>query len=256
MWTIKSPCDAWRQRFYWRPFEFVVVFAGEDYQYGVRLLLVAVGQDQNLLGLCVVCIILRQAYAIGAFVFLGSVATSAEAWVLAKLWFQRANKKPLKKGKDLACVWNVSELLNQNAQFALITPWRYREIGHYDCLLWRPRDWRHSVCQKKRLRHWGVTRSKPADLCLWLAQGTPFTCVPASLQIGAVCAAFPEYQADTRRRAREILAWKATTIFMTSGHGGCHPMGFGVRQKNAGFMAANVWLSEEGPRSFVDSVAP
>ncbi|MBU2237307.1 MAG: peptidase C39 family protein, partial [Gammaproteobacteria bacterium] len=83
----------------------------------------------------------------------------------------------------------------------------------------------------------------------WLAQGTPFTCGPASLQM-VLSSMHPDYQATP---IDELEIWReATTIFMTSGHGGCHPMGLALAAKKRG-LSADVWLSEDGPL-FVDSV--
>ena len=51
----------------------------------------------------------------------------------------------------------------------------------------------------------------------------------------------------------ELLLWReATTIFMTAGHGGCHPMGLALAARQRG-LEARVWCNQTGPL-FVDSV--
>ncbi|PYF83181.1 ribosomal protein S18 acetylase RimI-like enzyme [Marinomonas alcarazii] len=172
-----------------------------------------------------------------------SLAVSPEARGLGigKLLIEACEKKALKKGKMLLRL-EVSDV-NHNA-IALYQKMGYKEFGHYDAYY---EDQTDAIRMQKRLRHAGdeqTTRAIP-----WLAQGTPFTCGPASLQM-VLSSMHPEYQATPED---ELEIWReATTIFMTSGHGGCHPMGLGLAAKKRG-LSADVWLSEEGPL-FVDSV--
>ena len=77
----------------------------------------------------------------------------------------------------------------------------------------------------------------------WLAQSTEFTCGPASLMM-AMTALDSAYQPSHRE---EIRLWReSTTVFMTSGHGGCHPLGLAIASTRRGF-TAEVWISQEGP---------
>jgi ribosomal protein S18 acetylase RimI-like enzyme len=74
-------------------------------------------------------------------------------------------------------------------------------------------------------------------------QHTDFTCGPACLMM-AMKAVDPTIELDRRT---ELALWReATTIFMTTGHGGCGPLGLALAAWRRGF-AAEVWLSEEGP---------
>jgi hypothetical protein len=60
----------------------------------------------------------------------------------------------------------------------------------------------------------------------------------------------PGYQPS---RHEELQIWReATTIFMTSGHGGSHPLGLAIAAVKRGFHA-EVWINQSGPL-FVDSV--
>jgi hypothetical protein len=54
-------------------------------------------------------------------------------------------------------------------------------------------------------------------------------------------------------REQEIELWReATTIFMTSGHGGCHPIGLALAAKRRQF-TVEVWINQTGAL-FIDSV--
>jgi ribosomal protein S18 acetylase RimI-like enzyme len=83
----------------------------------------------------------------------------------------------------------------------------------------------------------------------WISQTTPFTCGPASLMM-AMNSLDPGYCPSP---LEEIQIWReATTIFMTSGHGGCHPLGLALAAVERGF-AAEVWVNQQGPL-FVEGV--
>ncbi len=83
----------------------------------------------------------------------------------------------------------------------------------------------------------------------WYQQTTSFTCGPASLLM-AMGSLRPRLKRD---RTSELDIWReATTIFMTSGHGGCHPVGLGLAAARRGFQA-EVYLSTGEPL-FVNGV--
>jgi ribosomal protein S18 acetylase RimI-like enzyme len=68
----------------------------------------------------------------------------------------------------------------------------------------------------------------------WIAQTTPFTCGPAALMM-AMTGQDPAYQPSP---LEEVQIWReATTIFMTSGHGGSHPVGLALAARRRGFPA-------------------
>lgn len=68
----------------------------------------------------------------------------------------------------------------------------------------------------------------------WLKQNTPFTCGPAALMM-ALSALDKNYVVSLEE---ELELWReATTIFMTSGHGGCHPVGLALAAQARGFNA-------------------
>lgn len=73
----------------------------------------------------------------------------------------------------------------------------------------------------------------------WIRQTTAFTCGPAALMM-AMRAVDNNYEPSQHE---ELQIWReATTIFMTSGHGGCHPIGLALAARQRGFKA-EVWIN-------------
>ena len=80
-------------------------------------------------------------------------------------------------------------------------------------------------------------------------QTLEFTCGPAALMM-AMHALDPELILDRRE---EIRLWReATTVYMTSGHGGCGPYGLALAATHRGF-DVEIYVNEEGVL-FIDSV--
>ncbi|MDA3873320.1 MAG: peptidase C39 family protein, partial [Kiritimatiellae bacterium] len=111
-------------------------------------------------------------------------------------------------------------------------------------------DHRHDLQRmQKRIRHpdqQAVHRPSP-----WYRQTTDFTCGPAALlmAMGALDSSRLLHQEE------ELDIWReATSIFMTSGHGGSHPLGLALAAARRGFHV-EVWLKQtsalftEGVRS-------
>ncbi|MCF6436271.1 GNAT family N-acetyltransferase/peptidase C39 family protein [Pseudoalteromonas sp. MMG022] len=77
----------------------------------------------------------------------------------------------------------------------------------------------------------------------WYKQTTDFTCGPAALMMAM-------HSLDSEQpltQVQELAIWReATTIFMTSGHGGCHPIGLALSAINRGFNA-QVFLTQLTP---------
>jgi ribosomal protein S18 acetylase RimI-like enzyme len=83
----------------------------------------------------------------------------------------------------------------------------------------------------------------------WLKQTTPFTCGPAALMM----AMHGLNKAYTPSQEEELNLWReATTIFMTSGHGGCHPVGLALAARRRNF-TVEVWINQTGTL-FIDGV--
>jgi len=125
----------------------------------------------------------------------------------------------------------------------------YQSLGYQRFGLYRDyyQDHKDALRYQKCIRRY---RDQPQHRELhWLRQTTPFTCGPASLMM-AMHGLNADYQPS---REEEINVWReATTIFMTSGHGGCHPIGLALAAHRRGF-SAEVWLNQTGPL-FIDGV--
>ena len=108
-------------------------------------------------------------------------------------------------------------------------------------------DHQDALRYQKRIRHFDATLwQRPVP---WYRQTTDFTCGPASLMM-AMRALDPALKL---RQREELQIWReATTIFMTAGHGGCHPLGLALAAVARDY-DAEVWISQPGPL-FVDSV--
>ena len=108
-------------------------------------------------------------------------------------------------------------------------------------------DHRNALHMQKRIRYLAdnlIKRPIP-----WYQQTTEFTCGPASLIMAMA-------SLDKKRgmtQDEELDIWReATTIFMTSGHGGSHPIGLGLAARKRGF-SVEVYLNQESPL-FIDGV--
>ncbi|WP_101757115.1 GNAT family N-acetyltransferase/peptidase C39 family protein [Oceanicoccus sp. KOV_DT_Chl] len=83
----------------------------------------------------------------------------------------------------------------------------------------------------------------------WYCQTTNFTCGPAALMM-AMASLEPELRMDQQL---ELDIWRqATSIFMTSGHGGCHPFGLALAAGDNNF-ETEVWLNTHDTL-FIDGV--
>ena len=108
-------------------------------------------------------------------------------------------------------------------------------------------DHSDALRMQKRIRYPGRTRKEV--FVPWFGQTTSFTCGPACLMMvmGAV-------DRDMRpEQSVELDIWReATTVFMTSGHGGCHPLGLALAAHRRGFQV-EVLMSQIEP-IFLDGV--
>lgn len=118
---------------------------------------------------------------------------------------------------------------------------RFGAIPHYY------EDGEEALRFEKRIRFHAVDR---ADISVpYYSQTTPFTCGPASLLM-AMSALRPGTPMDQRE---ELRLWReATTIYMSSGHGGCGPQGLALAAERRGF-GVELFLNDDGVL-FLDSV--
>lgn len=133
---------------------------------------------------------------------------------------------------------------DNNAAIQLYEQLGYNRFGEYEDYY---EDHEDAFRYQKRIlkfdeSHW----QRPVP---WYRQRTEFTCGPASLMM-AMQALDKNVQPSL---SEEIDLWReATTVFMTSGHGGCHPLGLAIAARKRGFKA-EVWISGDQVL-FIDSV--
>ena len=125
----------------------------------------------------------------------------------------------------------------------------YESLGYQKFGIYRDyyQDHKDALRYQKRIRRYSDTLQHRS--VHWLKQTTHFTCGPAALMM-AMHALNRSYQPS---QEEEINIWReATTIFMTSGHGGCHPLGLALAAKRRNFRV-EVWINQTGTL-FIDGV--
>ncbi len=133
---------------------------------------------------------------------------------------------------------------DNQAAIALYTGLGYVGFGSYQDYY---EDHQAALRMQKRVRHLsgtGQTQAVP-----FYQQTMDFTCGPAATMM-AMAALDPGVKLT---QALELDIWRqATTVFMTSGHGGCHPVGLALAAQQHG-LAARVYINRTGPL-FVEGV--
>jgi ribosomal protein S18 acetylase RimI-like enzyme len=142
------------------------------------------------------------------------------------------------------CVTLRLEVRVDNASsIALYETMGYRRFGFYDDYY---EDHMDALRYEKRL----VPSLRP-DMARvpYYEQTLEFTCGPAALMM-AMGALDPAIELSRRL---ELRLWReSTTVFMTSGHGGCGPFGLALAAHHRGF-EVEVYVNDEGAL-FIDSV--
>lgn len=146
--------------------------------------------------------------------------------------------------KDHGCVHMRAEIRIDNIpSIALFQSLGYRQFGVYEDYY---EDHANALRFEKRLVRRVDFRGVRVP---YYRQTLDFTCGAAALMM-AMKTIDPEFQLDRRT---EVRMWReATTVFMTSGHGGCGPYGLALAAHHRGFDAA-VYVSDPSGL-FVDSV--
>ena len=120
----------------------------------------------------------------------------------------------------------------------------YRVFGEYSDYY---DDHTDALRMQKKIQNIATTSNQRATP--WYQQTTEFTCGPASLMM-AMASQDVQTPLD---QGLELDLWReATTISMTSGHGGCHPLGLAIAARERGFEAA-VFLNTDSAL-FLDGV--
>ncbi|MCQ2990139.1 GNAT family N-acetyltransferase/peptidase C39 family protein [Pseudomonas tremae] len=163
-----------------------------------------------------------------------AIADSARGLGLGKQLLQRAEQQAVERD----CAYLRLEVRPDNAAaIALYERSGYRRFAQVDDYY---QDHAPALRYEKRIvehvRH--DSRSVP-----YYQQTLDFTCGPACLLM-AMKALQP---ARLMGRAEELQIWReATTVFMTSGHGGCSPQGLALAAWRRGF-AVKLLVSMSGP---------
>lgn len=125
----------------------------------------------------------------------------------------------------------------------------YKKLGYVVFGTWHDYydDHQDALRMQKRIRF--LAKNHLQKDTPWYQQTTEFTCGPAAL-IMAMASLNPKTHMS---QELELDLWReATTIFMTSGHGGCHPVGLALAAQHRGF-SVEVYINSEKPL-FLDSV--
>ncbi|MGE0080871.1 MAG: peptidase C39 family protein [Thiohalomonadaceae bacterium] len=128
------------------------------------------------------------------------------------------------------------------ASIGLFTKLGYRQFGTYS-------DYYEDHMEALRFRKSLVALRPNMAHVPYYQQTLEFTCGPAALMM-AMKVLDERINLD---RSLELRLWReSTTVFMTSGHGGCGPYGLALSAYNRGF-DVEVYVNDEGAL-FVDSV--
>jgi ribosomal protein S18 acetylase RimI-like enzyme len=169
-----------------------------------------------------------------------AVAPEARGSGIARILVEHAEAEAWRNER----AWMRLEIRQDNtASIRLFESLGYRRFGSHSAYYADDMDaWRYEKALDQRL--------KPRlDKVSWYEQSLDFTCGPACL-IMAMRTLRP---AVTPSRSLELKLWReATTIFMTSGIGGCGPYGLALAADRRGF-DAEIWVSDSGVQ-MVDSV--
>ncbi|MFV8817801.1 peptidase C39 family protein [Haliea sp. E17] len=192
-----------------------------------------VAEDANAL-LAYVLVILRRGTRL-ARLYSIAVNPVARGRGLAKALLQQAERTARGNG---ALYMRLEVATGNTAGIALYEGMGYRPFGLY-------RDYyddHGDAIRMEKCIH-AYSKAESSRSIPWFPQSTAFTCGPASLMMG-LAALDGSYTPD---HAEEIQIWReATTIFMTSGHGGCHPLGLALAAARRGY-GAEVIVNQVGP---------
>lgn len=191
--------------------------------------LLVIEQQQQLLGYTLV--LLHRGTRLAR---LYSIAVSAQARG------KGAGRKLLEEAErvvaDMGWLFMRLEVAKENhTAITLYKSMGYSVFGEYSDYY---EDHQDALRMQKRIRHIAknhIKRNTP-----WYQQSTEFTCGSSSLMM-AMASLDSSCEPN---QALELDIWReATTIFMTTGHGGTHPVGLALAAMKRGF-AAQVWMTQ------------
>jgi ribosomal protein S18 acetylase RimI-like enzyme len=195
--------------------------------------------EQNALLLGYVLVLLRRSTSLGRLYSI-AVAPEGQGRGVGSALLDAAEQQAIAAG----VLYMRSEVrVDNQASISLFERAGYRPFGAY-------RDYYEDHADALRFEKRLVRRDASQALQVpYYAQTLDFTCGPAALMMAMK--ALDEHARLTR--SEEIRLWReATTVFMTSGHGGCGPYGLALAAHRRGF-AVRVQVSAR-TGMFVDGV--
>ncbi|WP_353859537.1 ribosomal protein S18-alanine N-acetyltransferase [Azospirillum formosense] len=146
------------------------------------------------------------------------------------------------------CIYLRLEVRRDNAPaIDLYKKAGYREFGVYTDYY---EDHMEALRLEKRLGHSGPSAPLGGPLVPYYQQTLDFTCGPSALMMAMKALKPAEIELG---RKLEIRLWReSTTVFMTSGHGGCGPFGLALAAARRGF-AVDIHIKDNAT-PFLDSV--
>jgi ribosomal protein S18 acetylase RimI-like enzyme len=202
-----------------------------------KALLLVAEQQQNIVGY--VLLLYHQGTSLGRVYSLAVAAEYRKHGLAARL-MSEAEQKALDNGRSFLRL----EVRPDNAGAINL----YKKLGYdvFDIVSDYYEDHADALRMMKVLHHEPEKAHQHVD---HYAQTTEFTCGPSSLMM-VMSTLRPDIELS---RSLELQLWReATTIFMTSGHGGCSPHGLALSASNRDFSTTLVTNSEDVP--FLNSV--
>lgn len=170
-----------------------------------------------------------------------AVHPSAQGKGVASKLLNALERETAKRGR---LFMRLEVAVNNHNAIKLYEKLGYRVFGHYSDYY---DDHSDALRMQKNIRQ--TSELKMLKSTPWYQQTTEFTCGPAALLMAMASVE----QKQPFSQLEELDIWReATTIFMTSGHGGCHPLGLALAAKKRGFNA-EVVINTTQPL-FIDGV--
>jgi len=202
-----------------------------------RALLLVAESEQHIVGY--VLLLYHQGTSLGR-VYSLAIAAEQRKLGLAKQLMEIAEREALEDGRSFLRL----EVRPDNAGAIRL----YEKLGYeiFDVVSDYYEDHADALRMMKVLHH---EPEEAHQQVVHYSQSTDFTCGPASLMM-VMKTLRPDFELD---RSLELQLWReATTIFMTSGHGGCSPHGLALSAYKRGFSTTLITSSTETP--FINSV--
>lgn len=202
-----------------------------------RALLLVAESEQQIVGY--ILLLYHQGTSLGR-VYSLAIAAEQRKLGLAKQLMEIAEREALEDGRSFLRL----EVRPDNVSAIRL----YEKLGYevFDVISGYYEDHTDALRMMKVLHH---EPEKAHQQVVHYSQSTDFTCGPAALMM-VMKTLRPAFELD---RTLELQLWReATTIFMTSGHGGCSPHGLALSAYKRGFLTTLIISGTETP--FINSV--